>query len=59
MTVLKVWTTRKLTALGIWLASAFGFGASAAQSAARGDTWTPATLTRFGLEMTKGFGPGL
>jgi len=59
MTALKVWTTRKLTALGLWLAQAFGFGGSTAESATSGDTWTPETLTRFGLEMTKGFGPGL
>ncbi|WP_156119921.1 hypothetical protein [Leptolyngbya sp. KIOST-1] len=58
VTLIKAWTTRKLTQLGHWLARAFGFGADTTQTTV-GNTWTSDTLTRFGLEMSKGFGNGL
>lgn len=59
MTLIKAWTTQKLAQLGLWLASVFGFGPDTAPTAASRDTWTPATLAHFGLEMSKGFGIGL
>ncbi|WP_017301240.1 hypothetical protein [Nodosilinea nodulosa] len=58
MTAIRAWTTQKLAALGLWLAGAFGFGADSAQTPVAKDTWTPDTLTSFGLEMGKGFGSG-
>ncbi|MGG6238841.1 hypothetical protein ACQ4N7_09385 [Nodosilinea sp. AN01ver1] len=59
MTLIKAWTAQKLAQLGLWLAGAFGLSASIPQTAASSDTWTPDTLTNFGLEMSKGFGNGL
>ncbi|PSR17236.1 hypothetical protein C8255_13670 [filamentous cyanobacterium CCP3] len=59
MTLIKAWTTQKLTRMGLWLAGAFGLSVSIPQPAANSDTWTPDTLANFGLEMSKGFGLGL
>ncbi|MEA5448819.1 hypothetical protein VB780_09590 [Leptolyngbya sp. CCNP1308] len=59
MTLIKAWTTQKLAKLGLWLASAFGFGMDTAQTTATRDTWGPDNLASFGLEMSKGFGVGL
>ncbi|MFQ4135750.1 hypothetical protein PGN35_005470 [Nodosilinea sp. PGN35] len=59
MTLIKRWTTQHFAKLGLWLASAFGFGVDTAPAKAPSDTWTPDTLANFGLEMSKGFGSGL
>ncbi|WOD39026.1 hypothetical protein [Nodosilinea sp. E11] len=59
MTLLKVWITQKLTGISRWLGNVWGVNAQSTQSAASGNTWTPETLARFGLEMSKGFGSGV
>ncbi len=62
MALIKSWTTKttkKFARLGLWLASAFGFGVDTTPATAPRDTWTPHTLANFGLEMSKGFGSGL
>jgi hypothetical protein len=60
MTGFKAWATHHLINLSLWLASAFGCGVDASPApTVTGDTWTATGLTRFGLQMSKGFGLGL
>ncbi|HSM84302.1 MAG TPA: hypothetical protein VLS96_21610 [Nodosilinea sp.] len=59
MAAFKAWTWRQLTRLTWWLSGRFSRRFEAAQPGGTGDRWTAETLTRFGLEMGKGFGGGL
>lgn len=56
MTLIKAWTIQGLAKLGRWLAGAFGLRVNVPQITTHSDTWTPNTLTNFGLELSKGFG---
>ncbi|TVP68085.1 MAG: hypothetical protein EA342_07075 [Leptolyngbya sp. LCM1.Bin17] len=59
MTTLKVWTTQQLTRFSLWLGNAFSNYSLDPTPDSSGDVWTPDSLTRMGLALSRGFGSGL
>ncbi len=58
MAAFKAWATQQLTHLSLWLTKALGLDFGLVKPTPCRDTWTPESLASFGLEMSKGFGPG-